>query len=253
MDENISNQGRKSILSCESGRMLIVEKTEEPQEGNATMLALAQSGKEEGYVMFSELPECPLDDCGGQGLFLSLLTRPTMPIAEVGILSAVTAVAVARAIERVSEVQVGIRWVNDIFHGEDKMCAITTSSRLLPNGTAEYVVFGISLCLSGEHFPPKLGDVIRRVFNGETRDLPSRLSDAIALEFFTIYDRLKSDRSFIEEYRSRSTVIGKRVKVLVGDVYIRGKVVGIDDRACLTVEFRRGARMTVSSRAEIVF
>lgn len=247
------NDRNKNVLSCESGRMIILEESEQPIAGNAPLQELAQRGQEEGYVLFSELPKCPLGDCDGPGMFLSILTRPTLPVQEAGILSAVAAVAAARAIEKLSESRIRIRWVNDLFHSEDKLCAMVTSSRLSPEGQLEYAVIGMSLCLSNNHFPPKLGDVIRRVFNGELRELPSRLSEAIALEFFTIYDRLKIDRSFMEEYRLRSMVMGKRVKVLVADTYIRGKVVGIDDHACLTVETRSGAQMTISSRSEIVF
>ncbi|MBQ8351249.1 MAG: hypothetical protein IJY20_04295 [Clostridia bacterium] len=253
MEERKSSTGKKSVLSCESGRMIIVEESETPIAGNAPLSELAQNGKEEGYILFSELPACPLDDCDGPGMFLSILTRPALPVQEAGILPVVAAVAVARAIEKLSESRIRIRWVNDLFHGEDKLCSMVSSTRLSPEGQLEYAVIGMSLCLSSNHFPPKLGDVIRRVFNGELRELPSRLSDAIALEFFSIYDRLKIDRSFMEEYRLRSMIIGKRVKVLVGDTYIRGRVIGIDDHACLTVELRSGAKMTIASRSEIVF
>lgn len=243
----------KSILNCESGRMLIVEESDTPLAGNAPMLQIAQDGREEGYILFSKLPDCPLSECDGPGMFLSILTRPTLPVQEAGILPAVAAVAVARAIERLSESRIRIRWVNDLFHEHDKICSMVTSTRLSPEGQLEYAVIGMALCLSTEHFPPKLGDVIRRVFNGELRELPSRLGDAIALEFFTIYDRLKIDRSFMEEYRERSMMIGKRAKVLVGDTYLRGRITGIDEHAGLTVELRGGATMTVASRSEIIF
>ena len=245
--------GKKNVLSCESGRMIIIEESTTPLAGNAAILALAQEGKEEGYVLFSELPQCPLDDCGGRGLFLSLLTRPTMPVQEAGLLSALAAVAAARAIEKVSGTPIRIRGVNDLIHDGEKICTMTTSSRLLPEGELEYAAIGMSLCLSGEHFPPKLGDVINRVFNGELRDLPSRLSEAIALEFFNLYDQMKTDRSFLQEYRTRTTILGKRVKVLVGNTYMRGRVIDIDEHACLTVALRGGERVTVSSRSEVVF
>lgn len=248
-----SAEAKKNILTCESGRMVIIEEREAPAAGNGPMLELAQAGKEEGYILFSPLPACPLDDCEGGGMFLSLLTRPTLPASEAGLLQAAAAVAVARAIEKLSESRIRIRWVNDLFHGNEKLCAMVTSAKLAPEGQFEYVIIGMALCLSGRHFPPKLGDVIRRVFNGELRELPSRLSDAIALEFFAIYDHIKTNRRFLEEYRERALVIGKRVKVLVGDTYLRGRVTGIDDHACLTVELRSGATMTVASRSEIVF
>lgn len=252
--EQSENATTKTVLNCDSGRMIILEKTQVNSAGNAALLTLAQQGKEEGYILYHELPSCPLDDCHTPGLFLSILTRPSfLPVQEAGMLSAAAAVAAARAIEKLSEIHVRIRWVNDLFHHENKLGAMITSTRLTPEGHWDYVVIGMTICLSPEHFPPKLGDVIRRVFNGELRALPSRLSDAIALEFFNIYDHLTTDRSFMKEYRERSSVIGRRVKVLVGDTYIRGKVIGIDDHACLSVELRSGSHMAISSRSEIVF
>lgn len=254
MDHMTDSASKRVVLSCESGRMIIVDEQEPPCLGNAALLTMAQEGKEEGYVLFSQLPECPFDDCDTPGLFLSILTRPTtLPVQEAGLLSAAAAVAAARAIERLSESEIRIRWVNDLLHDGEKLGSMSISTRLTPEGQLDYAVIGMMLCLSAEHFPPKLGDVIRRVFNGELRELPSRLSDAIALEFFSIYDRLSTDRSFMEEYRERSSVLGKRAKVLVGDTFLRGRVVDIDDHACLTVELRSGAQMTIASRSEIVF
>ncbi len=246
-------EGSKTVLTCESGRMVIIEECEAARGGNAPLLALAQEGKEEGYILASTLEGCPFDDCDTPGLFLSILLRPTIPVQDAGLLSAAAAVAVAKAVERLSEIRVDIRWVNDLFHAGHKMAAMVTSTRLTPEGQFDYAVLGIALCLSPAHFPPKLGEVIRRVFRDELRALPIRLAEAIAEEFFAIYDRLGSDRSFMDEYRARSMVIGKRAKILVGDTFLRGRIADIDEHAYLSVALRSGRRMTVSSRSEIVF
>ena len=243
----------KTVLSCERGRMVIIEQDERERVDNARMVELAQGGKEEGYVLFSETSDGTPLEPGTPGLFLSILLRPVTPVQRAGLLSAATAVAVARAIEKLADVQVGIRWVNDLFCGKDKMAAMMTSARIKPNGYFDYAVIGITVTLSPDHFQPKIGDVIRRVFNGELRPLSVRLTEAIVREFFLLYDRLSSDNEFLPEYRSRSTVLGKRAKVLVGDTFLRARVLDIDEDGGLTVQLRGGAKMKVSSRSEIVF
>ncbi len=242
----------RTVLSCESGRMVIIEQTERERADNARVLELAGEGKEEGYVLYSETADGVLD-ANAPGLFLSILLRPTFHAERAGLLSAATAVAVSRAIERVADISVGIRWVNDLFCGGDKLAAMMTSARIKPNGYFDYAVIGITVSLSPTHFGARLGDVVRRVFNGELRPLPARLAEAIVYEFFSVYDKMGSDRSFLDEYRRRSTLMGKRVKVLLGDTYVPARVFGIGEDATLHVRLRKGTELAVASRSEVVF
>lgn len=251
-DRNIISD-TKTVISCESGRMVIIEQEDRERADNARVLEMAKNGKEEGYVLFSETADGTVLQPGAPGLFLSILVRPVMHAQRAGMLSAATAVAVARAMEAVSDLSIRIRWVNDLYCDTQKLAAMMTSARIKPNGYFDYAVIGITVSLSPSHFQPKLGDVIRRVFNGELRSLSARLTEAIVREFFAIYDKMSVDAGYLAEYRARSMVIGRRVKVLVGDAYVRAKIVGIDENACLTVEAKGGARMTISSRSEIVF
>ncbi|MBQ8174359.1 MAG: hypothetical protein IJ009_03050 [Clostridia bacterium] len=251
MGAEISSE--KTILSCESGRMVIIEQTERERADNARVLELAQAGKEEGYVLYSETSENGVLEPNAPGLFLSILVRPVFHAERAGLLSAATAVAVARAMERVADLRVSIRWVNDLFCGGDKLAAMMTSARVRPNGYFDYAVIGITVSLSPMHFGPRLGDVVRRVFNGELRPLSTRLTEAIVYEFFSIYDKMGGDRSFLAEYRSRSTLMGKRVKVLLGDTYVPARVSGIGEDASLHVRLKNGNELAVASRSEIVF
>ena len=248
----VEHSSEKTVLSCESGRMVIIEATDRERADNARVLALAQEGKEEGYALYSETAGGVLE-ADAPGLFLSILVRPMFHAECAGLLSAATAVAVARAIERVSDISVSIRWVNDLFCKDDKLAAMMTSARVKPNGHFDYAVIGITVSLPEEHFGARLGDVVRRVFNGELRPLPTRLAEAIVYEFFSIYDKMSNDRSFLTEYRERSTLIGRRVKVLLGDNYVPARVFGIGDDATLHVRLRNGTEVAVASRAEVVF
>lgn len=253
IEKHATDDARRCVLSCPNGRMVVLEQVEGAQASNATLVEMARAGKEEGYALFAETEENGLLDNGAPGLFLSLLVRPGIHAKKAGLLAALTAVAVARAIEKIANTEISIRWVNDLFSPHHKIAAMMTSGRITPSGYLDYAVIGITIALSPEDFQPKLGDMIRQVFGDEAKALSTRLTEHILLEFFTLYDRMLTDRAFLDEYRRRSNIIGRRVRVLVGDTYVHAHVAGFDDGASLVVRFRDGREMTVSSRSEIVF
>ncbi len=240
------------VIACPNGRMVVLERIDEAEAGNEALAEQARGGREEGYALFAEMRHNGLGRGDSPGLYLSLLVRPTIPARQAGALSAIAAVAVSRAIERVSNMEARIRWVNDVYYGNHKLAAMMTSARITPNGYLDYAVIGITLALTHEDFQPKLGDVVRQVFAGEAPSLAMRLTETILQEFFLLYDDMMTDHSYMDEYRRRSTVIGKRVRVLSGAKFVRARVLDVDENACLTVELKNGQRMTVSSRSEVV-
>ena len=254
IEKHATDDARRCVLSCPNGRMVVLEQVEEERACNETLAEMARTGKEEGYALFAETRENGLLPNGAPGLFLSILVRPGIHARKAGILSAVAAVAAARAIEKTSDTKITIRWVNDLFSPQHKLAAMMTSGRITPNGYLDYAVIGISIALSPEDFRPKLGDVIRQVFSDESKTLSTRLTEHVLLEFFTIYDRMLTDRTFLAEYRMRCAgLIGRRVRVLSAGKYVRAHVSHIDDNALLVVRLRDGRELTVSSRSDIVF
>ncbi len=243
----------KVVLTLENGRMVIVEKTIEGEEKEPEVLDMARAGKEEGYVRYTETAHNAVNTSDAPGLSLSILIRPPLHAQRAGQLAALTAVAAARAIEKLSTIRVRIRWVNDLYCGTRKIAAAVSHAQIKPNGFLDYMVIRILFALSREDFPPKLGDVVRQVFCNEAASLSARLSELTIREFFSLYDVMNTDLSYMDDYRRRSMVIGRRVKVLAGERYVSGHVVEIDNNACLRVQLRRGTRTTVSSRAEVMF
>ncbi|MFR5794944.1 MAG: biotin--[acetyl-CoA-carboxylase] ligase [Christensenellales bacterium] len=60
----------------------------------------------------------------GEGIFMTLILRPQAHPSHVARLSLQTALAVARAIARVCEVDARIKWPNDIVCGGKKVCGM---------------------------------------------------------------------------------------------------------------------------------
>ena len=109
IEKHATDDARKCVLSCPNGRMVVLEQVDEEKASNDTLAEMARAGKDEGYAIFTETSDNGLLPGGAPGLFLSILVRPGILAARAGILSAVAAVAAARAIEKVGDIEVSIR------------------------------------------------------------------------------------------------------------------------------------------------
>ena len=153
----------------------------------------------------------------GSGLYLSLLLRPDLEASEATALTACAAVAVSEAIEALSGVSVGIKWVNDLMLGGRKVCGILTEAGLdLESGRMSHVIIGIGINLRPPEgdFPEDIRTVAGSVF-GETPipDLRNRLAaDILDRLLDTAAD--PAAETVFEKYRERSIVPGRAIRVL---------------------------------------
>jgi BirA family biotin operon repressor/biotin-[acetyl-CoA-carboxylase] ligase len=92
------------------------------------------------------------DDEPGQALLLSIVLRPSRPLAEWPRLSFASALAVAGALERVAGLPARLRWPNDVLVGGRKIAGILLEAR---DGV---LVIGIGLNVGQREFPPALTD-----------------------------------------------------------------------------------------------
>lgn len=175
------------------------------------------------------------------GIYMSLILRPDLPAEKAVMLTSMTAVAAARAIERLADVQVQIKWVNDLYIAGKKVCGILCESGVdFERGRLEYAVVGIGVNTARAEFPDEIRDIATSVGNVCGKDISkNRLIAEICNCMEEMYDQLE-DGSFMEESRRRSNVIGRNVVVLRGDERIPAKAIDIDDEGSLVVETSEG-------------
>ena len=189
---------------------------------------------------------CPAD---AEGLYISVLIRPHMKAESMVFVTAMTAVAMARAIERTVDADAVIKWVNDIFVRGKKVCGILCESAFDADALSEYVVIGagVNITEPSGGFPADISAVAGALLpHGRGQELRSRLAAAFLEELFSEYARLDS-RSFLDEYRRRSMVTGKNVSVISPTLTRHGKAIAIDDDCRLVVRFDDGTTEHVST------
>lgn len=185
-----------------------------------------------------------------KGIYMSILLRPDIPLERAVLITSMAAVAVARAIERVSGIEAKIKWVNDIFLNGKKVCGILTEAGInAEQGTLDYAVLGIGVNVGAMEFPEELRNIATSVTN-ECGFAVSKenLIDEILLELERWYATL-SDGGFLEESRKRSILLGKEILVLdetaPGGSY-PAKAVDINELGNLVIE-KNGEKKILNS------
>ncbi len=146
----------------------------------------------------------------GTGLYMSLLLRPKMSLADATLVTCSVAVAVARAIEKYSDVYAQIKWVNDVYIDGKKVCGILSEAASdLESGTVEYIVVGIGVNVSTRDFPEEIKEIATSVPGDISRN---ELMAGILNELDTV---LKQD--VMDEYKERSCVVGRMIEIIHQD------------------------------------
>ncbi len=220
---------------------------------NRTLKQMASEGEKSGAVILAETQSQGRGRMGrdffsppGSGLYMSFLLRPaTLLTGDAVLLTTAVSVAVARAIAASCGVQVGIKWVNDLYLGDRKVCGILTEAASdLESGGIDSVVIGIGVnfCARQEQFPPELRETARALFEtppaGVTR---SRLAAAILREAEGLEEACRT-RAFLEEYRARSILLGKPVRCTSARETFEAMAVDIDAQGGLVVRRADGTQ-----------
>ncbi len=80
------------------------------------------------------------------GLYLSVILKPRGSLKESLLLTAEAAVAVYKAVLRTTGISLGIKWVNDLYYNEKKVCGILTEAVTdFESGDIDFAVVGIGL------------------------------------------------------------------------------------------------------------
>ena len=103
---------------------------------NAALRSRADAGAREGLVLIAQAQSAGRGRGGHSfysppgGLYMSILLRPEIGARQAVGLTAMAAVAAARAAERLCGVPITIKWVNDLWKNGKKVCGILTEAAL---------------------------------------------------------------------------------------------------------------------------
>lgn len=214
---------------------------------NKMAMEMAASGEPDGTVVAAASQTAGRGRLGrsfyspsGSGIYISFILRPDAGAEASLFLTVSAAVAVCRAIESMTDERAYIKWVNDIYMRDRKVCGILVQGAA-DGDKIDYAVTGIGINLLPPDggFPNDINSVAGSVFDEPTTDMRSRLA-AKVIENVASLCRLPADRCVIDEYRRRSWLDGCSVNVIQNGASVPAKVIGIDEDCRLEIVYADG-------------
>ena len=166
----------------------------------------------------------------GENLMFSFLLKNAELLKKSTILSILTAVEVAKEIEKYGIDNISIKWPNDILIKDEKVCGI-----LLEGQVPDYLVIGVGLNVNQKEFSsglrrPATSLSLSLKEDIDIDDLRNRLFSNIVNSF----SNLKTE-DYLIYFRNHNDLLNKQVRVSINTQVFIGEVVGIDDSFCLQV------------------
>jgi len=224
---------------------------EETTSTNDVIEKLARDGVKEGVVVFAESQTKGRGRLGRkwvspthQGLWFSILLRPSLRPQEATQLTVASATALRRAIKNVTGLSAEIKWPNDLLIGGKKIVGILTEMNAEVD-CVRHIILGIGVDVNQDaaDFPAELSKIATslKVAAGATI-CRAELATAMLQELDVDYARICSGKfaELADEWETGCTTIGKNVSVQMGSRLIRGCAEALDDDGALLVRTEHG-------------
>ncbi|MBR6259479.1 MAG: biotin--[Oscillospiraceae bacterium] len=182
----------------------------------------------------------------GTGVYITLAVPADAAISDAVSSTARAATAAAAALEELTGREIKIKWVNDLYLDGKKISGILTEAVSdFETGVTQTLIIGIGINLKSEGLPEELRDIAGAIDDEKiTRcELIGRVAGAI----LDIVADLK-DKSYIEDYKARSMVLGREVTFSGGGFEaVTGRAIDIDGDGGLVVRLPDGTEKTLRS------
>ena len=188
-----------------------------------------------------------------EGLFISCLLRPSMFPSQAGLLGPLAAVAFSTGLEEHTQKKISVGWPKDIYCEGVRIGCCNLEGKLDSYNSYEYIIVSFYAKLSPKDFPPLLTDMVRQVFESENLSIGTIIAKTILNRFFSIYKDLKNPSKYMDVYRNKFALTGKKIKYIADDSKISVRVLGVDKDTCaLIVEDSKGEIINVSSPSSVI-
>jgi BirA family transcriptional regulator, biotin operon repressor / biotin---[acetyl-CoA-carboxylase] ligase len=233
-----------------------VQLMEEVDSTQAAAQSLAVQGAQEGTLVIAEAQTNGRGRMNrkwhspkGKGIWMSLLLRPLVPLQFAPQLTLLTAVAVCRTLRKSCQIDIGIKWPNDLLVNGRKVCGILLESSAEDERLKHVIAgIGISANLSADDFPEELKGIATSLYL-ETGEIVQReaIIGAFLDEFEELY-QLYHEQGFAPIrvlWEALSVSLHRPIRVRTPQGSLEGIADRIDDRGALIVTHKDGSQTAV--------
>lgn len=233
----------------------LLDQTETTQE---VARSLAEEGAPTGTLVIAEEQLTgrgrqgrPWFSPARKGIWMSMILKPNCPLSFAPQLTLLTAVAVCRAIRRVTGIEAGIKWPNDLLVSGRKICGILIES-VCEDGIIKYCIVGIGIDvnLDASDIPTELADIVTSLKIESGKEIDRAMLVASVMNELEELFELYVEEGFTpigQLWEALSITIGERIKVVTLQGEKSGVAIALDDSGALKMMDDRGEMHTIYS------
>jgi BirA family biotin operon repressor/biotin-[acetyl-CoA-carboxylase] ligase len=173
---------------------------------------------------------------------MSFAFRLEGDMADAVTVTAAASVAVSEALDELCGEDCKIKWVNDIYLNNKKVCGILTEAMTKAEGTV--IIVGIGINCTTEAFPAEIAERA-----GSVGWVDREALAAAVVKKLMYFCRDLHKREWISEYRKRSLVLGEKINYTENSITKEAVAVDIDENGGLVIS--EDGRLKTLSTGEI--
>ena len=211
----------------------------------------ASDGYPDRYVVFTDkrvYPDGDIED----GLYMSVLLRPSIFPSQAPLLGALSATAMVSALAEHTSTPLGIGWVSDLYANGVRIGESTIEGKLDNFTSYEYIIVTFSVKVTDKIFPPRLTNMIKEVFEDDNSSSIMIMAKDLLRRFFSLYVNLKTSSKFMDVYSEKFILRGQKVKYTDGQRKRSLRVLNVDAKnGALVLDGPGGKPLHISSPSNV--
>ncbi len=226
---------------------------------NADLAARVRAGETAGSVLIADYQSAGRGRQGrswvappGSGIVMSMSLRPDVEPQRWTWLPLLAGLAVADGLQAAArlaggEVELALKWPNDVLAGELKVCGILAERVETGSDPVCVLGLGINVSLSAEQLPVPTATSLGLLLGEQAPARTSVVAEVLERLAAVLADWQRDPTSVTSAYLERCATVGREVQVqLAANRSIYGRATGLDDDGCLIVRTDAG-RVTLGA------
>ncbi len=253
-DELLSTEIRPRLPDAYKGEIYFHEELEST---NDEARRLAQEGAPSGTLVIAKSQK------GGRGrrgrawqspvggIWFSVILRPDIPLLLAPRVSVFTAVIVAESISLATGLKTAIKWPNDIFTNDKKICGILIELSAELDRVGHMVIgIGINANISGAELTDDVKGIATTLMDEMGKKIDRKaLVASIATRYFLELEKVFTDKyqEYLESWRKNSLILGRVVSIEESGKETIGEALDIEENGALIVRLSDGRKKVFHS------
>lgn len=184
-----------------------------------------------------------------KGVYMTIAFQPNFGLDKAMLVTTISALAVCQAFESTVGLGPKIKWVNDIYLGDKKVCGILTEAESnFETGKINKILLGIGINCFEQEFPEELSQKATYIENAPREYTRNDLIAAVIEKFFELINNFDK-KKMLRDYKSRSMILGEQILIFGtshsalpenGGRGIKARAIDFDENGGLVVEYLEG-------------